>query len=134
MKKLFVLLVSISFGISLFAVPSIKYQLVVRTTSGDSTFLLSQQPEISFTEASVVIADADSTITISKTEFIQFLFTPSNKCMVTFVDWDGTILQSSVVNIGDMPEYQGAPLQREMEYIDGLPYQYTFWVFCGKIR
>ena len=115
MKKLFVLLVSISLGISLFAVPSIKYQLVVRTTCGDSTFLLSQQPEISFTETSVVIADADSTITISKTEFVQFLFTPSNKCMVTFVDWDGTVLQSSVVNIGDMPEYRGEIPTKESE-------------------
>ena len=115
MKKLFVLLVFISLGISLFAVPSNKYQLVVRTTCGDSTFLLSQQPEISFTETSVVIADADSTITISKTEFVQFLFTPSNKRMVTFVDWDGTVLQSSVVNIGDMPEYRGEIPTKESE-------------------
>ena len=128
MKRFFLFLIFASLIAGLYATPSNKYQLVVRTTSGDTAFVLSQQPEISFTEKDIVVSNTETSITIPKTEFIEFLFAPYNKRMVRFVDWDGTLLQSSYVNLGEVPEYLGEVPHRNNEFIDGRLYEY---IFCG---
>lgn len=128
MKRLIFSILFLSLFLLVHAIPSSKYQLVVRTADGDTAFILSQQPEISFTDKDVVVSNTETTITIPKTEFIEFIFTPSNKRMVKFVDWDGTLLQSSYVNLGEVPEYHGETPYRNDEFIDGMLYKY---VFCG---
>ena len=128
MKRLIFSILFLSLFLLVHAIPSSKYQLVVRTAGGDTAFILSQQPEISFTDKDVVVSNTETTITIPKTEFIEFIFTPSNKRMVKFVDWDGTLLQSSYVNLGEVPEYLGEVPHRNNEFIDGRLYEY---IFCG---
>ena len=128
MKRLIFSILFLSLCLLVHAIPSSKYQLVVRTAGGDTAFVLSQQPEISFTDKDVVVSNTETTITIPKTEFIEFLFAPYNKRMVRFVDWDGTLLQSSYVNLGEIPEYHGETPYRNGEFIDGMLYKY---VFCG---
>lgn len=121
MKRLFLFLVLASLIADLYATPSNKYQLVIRTTNGDSAFMLSQQPEISFTEKDIVVSNTETSITIPKTEFIEFLFTP-NQYEVTFLNWDGEVLQSTTIDYGTMPEYLGViPTKLEDNY-----YIYTF--------
>ena len=121
MKRLFLFLVLASLIAGLYATPSNKYQLVIRTTNGDSAFMLSQQPEISFTEKDIVVSNTETSITILKSEFIEFLFTP-NQYEVTFLNWDGTLLQSSMVNYGEMPVYTGVTPTREAD----AQYTYNF--------
>lgn len=121
MKRFFLFLMFTSLIAGLYATPSNKYQLVVRTTSGDTAFVLSQQPEISFTDKDVVVSNTETTITIPKTEFIEFLFTPS-QYEINFYDWDGTLLQSSMVNYGEWPTYYNSDPWREAD----AQYTYTF--------
>lgn len=121
MKRFFLFLMFASLIAGLYATPSNKYQLVVRTTSGDTAFVLSQQPEISFTEKDIVVSNKETSITIPKTEFIEFLFTPS-QYEINFYDWDGTLLQSSMVNYGEWPTYYNSDPWRESD----AQYTYTF--------
>ena len=121
MKRFFLFLIFASLIAGLYATPSNKYQLVVRTTSGDTAFVLSQRPEISFTDKDVVVSNTETTITIPKTEFIEFLFTPS-QYEINFYDWDGTLLQSSMVNYGEWPTYYNSDPWREAD----AQYTYTF--------
>jgi hypothetical protein len=121
MKRFFLFLMFASLIAGLYATPSNTYQLVVRTTSGDTAFVLSQQPEISFTEKDIVVSNKETSITIPKTEFIEFLFTP-NQYEINFYDWDGTLLQSSMVNYGEWPTYYNSDPWREAD----AQYTYTF--------
>ena len=76
MKKLFVLFVAFVLASWGYAIPSDKYQLLVNTTSGKMTFLLSNVPEISFTTTDVVIKvdEVVTTISKSKADLIDFVF------------------------------------------------------------
>ena len=125
MKRLFVLLISISMVACLFAAPSKKYKLVVKTTDSEYSYALYKQPEISFTNTDMIIKMDQEDVRFAKSDVVEFLF-EYNQYKVTFLDWDGDTLQSSMVNYGEMPEYHGVtPTKPEDEH-----YIYTFsgWV------
>ena len=121
MKRLFVLLISISMVAYLYAVPSKKYKLVVKTTDSEYSYALYKQPEISFTNTDMVIKMDQEDVRFAKSDIVEFLF-DYNQYKVTFLDWDGDTLQSSMVNYGEYPSYNGATPERESYN----RYTYTF--------
>ena len=121
MKRLFVLLISISMVAYLYAVPSKKYKLVVKTTNSEYSYALYKQPEISFTNTDMVIKMDQEDVRFAKSDILEFLF-DYNQYMVTFLDWDGDTLQSSMVNYGEVPTYTGVTPTRESD----AQYTYTF--------
>lgn len=121
MKRIFVLLISISLVTCLYAVPSKKYKLVVKTTDSEYSYALYNQPEISFTSTDMVITIDQENVRFAKSDIVEFLL-DYNQYKVTFLDWDGDTLQSNMLNYGEMPEYLGAtPTKPEDEQ-----YIYTF--------
>ena len=128
MKRLFVLLISISMVACLFAAPSKKYKLVVKTTNSEYSYALYKQPEISFTNTDMVIKMDQEDVRFAKSDILEFLF-DYNQYKVTFLDWDGDTLQSSMVNYGEMPEYTGeTPTKPE-----DVHYTYTFLNWTPEI-
>ena len=121
MKRLFVLLISISMVACLFAAPSKKYKLVVKTTNSEYSYALYKQPEISFTNTDMVIKMDQEDVRFAKSDILEFLF-DYNQYKVTFLDWDGNTLQSSMVTYGEYPSYNGATPEREAD----AQYTYTF--------
>ena len=121
MKRLFVLLISISMVAYLYAVPSKKYKLVVKTTDSEYSYALYKQPEISFTNTDMVIKMDQEDVRFAKSDIVEFLF-DYNQYKVTFLDWDGDTLQSSMVTYGEYPSYNGATPERESYN----RYTYTF--------
>ena len=121
MKRLFVLLISISMVAYLYAVPSKKYKLVVKTTNSEYSYALCKQPEISFTNTDMVITMDHENVRFAKSDIVEFLF-DYNQYKVTFLDWDGDTLQSSMVAYGEYPSYNGATPEREAD----AQYTYTF--------
>ena len=121
MKRLFVLLISICLVACLFAAPSKKYKLVVKTTDSEYSYALYKQPEISFTNTDMVIKMDQEDVRFAKSDIVEFLF-DYNQYKVTFLDWDGDTLQSSMVTYGEYPSYNGATPERESDN----RYTYTF--------
>ena len=121
MKRLFVLLISICLVACLFAAPSKKYKLVVKTTNSEYSYALYKQPEISFTNTDMVIKMDQEDVRFAKSDIVEFLF-DYNQYKVTFLDWDGDTLQSSMVAYGEYPSYNGATPERESYN----QYSYTF--------
>ena len=121
MKRLFVLLISICLVACLFAAPSKKYKLVVKTTNSEYSYALYKQPEISFTNTDMVIKMDQEDVRFAKSDIVEFLF-DYNQYKVTFLDWDGDTLQSSMVNYGEVPTYTGVTPTREAD----AQYTYTF--------
>ena len=114
MKRLFVLLISISMVAYLYAVPSKKYKLVVKTTDSEYSYALYKQPEISFTNTDMVIKMDQEDVRFAKSDIVDFLF-DYNQYKITFLDWDGDTLQSSMVMYGEYPSYNGATPERESD-------------------
>ena len=114
MKRLFVLLISISMVAYLYAVPSKKYKLVVKTTNSEYSYALYKQPEISFTNTDMVVKMDQEDVRFAKSDIVEFLF-DYNQYKVTFLDWDGDTLQSSMVMYGEYPSYNGATPERESD-------------------
>lgn len=74
MKKLFLLFVSLVLALGGYAIPSDKYQLIIKTTDGDMTFMLSQSPKISFTATDLLININGIETTVSKSKLLEFTF------------------------------------------------------------
>ena len=121
MKRLFVLLISISLATCLFAVPSKMYKLVVKTTNSEHSYALYKQPEISFTKTDMVIKMDQEDVRFAKSDIVELLI-DWDQYKVTFLDWDGDTLQSSMVNYGEMPVYTGITPTRESD----AQHTYTF--------
>ena len=124
MKRLFVLLISICLVACLFAAPSKKYNLVVKTTNSEYSYALYKQPEISFTNTDMVIKMDQEDVRFAKSDIVEFLF-DYNQYMVTFLDWDGDTLQSSMVNYGEWPTYYNSEPTREADA--QYTYNFTGW-------
>jgi hypothetical protein len=105
----------------LFAAPSKKYKLVVKTTNSEYSYALYKQPEISFTNTDMVIKMDQEDVRFAKSDIVEFLF-DYNQYKVTFLDWDGDTLQSSMVTYGEYPSYTGETPIREAD----AQYTYTF--------
>ena len=121
MKRLFFILMSISLVACLYAVPSKKYKFVVKTTDGDFSYALYKQPEMSFTTTDVVISMDQEEVHFSKNDLVEFTL-DYNQYQVTFLNWDGDTLQSSMVTYGELPVYNGENPERE----SNGQYIYTF--------
>ena len=121
MKRLFFILMSISLVACLYAVPSKKYKFVVKTTDGDFSYALYKQPEMSFTTTDVVISMDQEEVHFSKNDLVEFTL-DYNQYQVTFLNWDGDTLQSSMVTYGELPVYNGENPERE----SNAKYTYTF--------
>ena len=53
--------------------------------------------------------DKELTPVVETVEYIAQYDSVVNQYTVSFLDWDGTVLQSTMVNYGDMPSYEGTP-------------------------
>ena len=124
MKRLFFILMSISLVACLYAVPSKKYKFVVKTTDGDFSYALYKQPEMSFTATDVVVTMEQEEVHFSKNALVDFTL-EYNQYQVTFLDWDGDTLQSSMVTYGEYPVYNGENPTREPDA--QYTYAFTGW-------
>ena len=66
-----------------------------------------------------------TTVTEDATYYAQYTQT-LNRYTVTFVDWNGTTLQSESLQYGETPSYEGTPT-RQMDMVDMKRYTFSGW-------